>query len=470
MFCPNCGKEVPDGSIFCPECGTKIEKEPTTDVSATTVSSTDNVVSAQPSAATDTNAAAQTQGSSNNNIPNSKLSNKKLSNKTIGIIAAAVVAALVIIFIVTRPPKIKLSKYMDIDVKGYNGYGTATASFDDKAFEKDFKGKIKFTSEGKKEVDDNLGELSDLLGVGKNGNMEMMIIEEAFNGKLSKDSKLSNGDKLTYKWDQKDMDQIEKYFKVRIDSSDVDYTVNDLKKVSKKDVFKDINVKFSGVSPDGEAVIKGAPKGLYFDIDKSSGLSNGDKVVVSVEMGSVESFVEENGYVPKETKKTYKVEGLSSYLTKLSDVSTDSLEKLKKEAQDEITAYVASDYTGSTVEGLTYAGCYLLMSKNSDDLIFGSHTQLYVVFSGNDTATDGSRAPAPIYFPVEFDDAMVDSKGVVSYDDIYGIVGYSSIGGDIFAGSSKGYYDPAEMYKEIVSANVDDYTYEVSEELKQFGQ
>ena len=25
MFCPNCGKEIPDGSKFCPYCGAKLE-------------------------------------------------------------------------------------------------------------------------------------------------------------------------------------------------------------------------------------------------------------------------------------------------------------------------------------------------------------------------------------------------------------------------------------------------------------
>lgn len=26
MFCPNCGKEIPDGTNFCPECGANTEK------------------------------------------------------------------------------------------------------------------------------------------------------------------------------------------------------------------------------------------------------------------------------------------------------------------------------------------------------------------------------------------------------------------------------------------------------------
>lgn len=26
MYCPNCGKEIPDNSRFCPECGKEIEK------------------------------------------------------------------------------------------------------------------------------------------------------------------------------------------------------------------------------------------------------------------------------------------------------------------------------------------------------------------------------------------------------------------------------------------------------------
>lgn len=26
MFCGNCGKEIPDDSLFCPECGNKIER------------------------------------------------------------------------------------------------------------------------------------------------------------------------------------------------------------------------------------------------------------------------------------------------------------------------------------------------------------------------------------------------------------------------------------------------------------
>jgi len=33
MFCPKCGKEIPDGSTFCPSCGTKIrETSPTEEV------------------------------------------------------------------------------------------------------------------------------------------------------------------------------------------------------------------------------------------------------------------------------------------------------------------------------------------------------------------------------------------------------------------------------------------------------
>jgi hypothetical protein len=26
MFCPKCGKEIPDGSVFCPNCGFKIQE------------------------------------------------------------------------------------------------------------------------------------------------------------------------------------------------------------------------------------------------------------------------------------------------------------------------------------------------------------------------------------------------------------------------------------------------------------
>ena len=25
MFCPECGKEIPDDSVFCPECGARIK-------------------------------------------------------------------------------------------------------------------------------------------------------------------------------------------------------------------------------------------------------------------------------------------------------------------------------------------------------------------------------------------------------------------------------------------------------------
>ena len=31
MFCHNCGKKLPDDSLFCTSCGTKLKKE-TTDV------------------------------------------------------------------------------------------------------------------------------------------------------------------------------------------------------------------------------------------------------------------------------------------------------------------------------------------------------------------------------------------------------------------------------------------------------
>ena len=47
MFCPNCGKEIPDGSKFCPYCGANLEGNVTSQSSPKESSSSDEYLANQ---------------------------------------------------------------------------------------------------------------------------------------------------------------------------------------------------------------------------------------------------------------------------------------------------------------------------------------------------------------------------------------------------------------------------------------
>lgn len=153
-------------------------------------------------------------------------------------------------------------------------------------------------------------------------------------------------------------------------------------------------------------------------------------------------------------------------ISKLEDIDSDYLTELETKATDAVLSYIAKDYSDeSHVDGLEVKGEYLLVAKNQGT-DFGKNNTLVIVLGGYLHNDRDKFDACDVYYPVEF-------NGIVSLPDKWmftnnkGLVGYSNIGDTWY--STKGYTDGTKMYSDIVTANRENYTYEVSEGLKSFG-
>ena len=144
-----------------------------------------------------------------------------------------------------------------------------------------------------------------------------------------------------------------------------------MKDAKKVDVFDDVSVDFEGQEPEGTATMTYQGNELddsYFQYEPSEGLSNGDKVTVTLSEEGVASLTRDYGEVPEETEKEYTVSGLVCPLKSLNQIDDDSMKTLKKQAEDVYASYMGQNWDEtSTLESLTYLGDYLLTDKNDSD-------------------------------------------------------------------------------------------------------
>ena len=394
---------------------------------------------------------------------------KKAFPKKVWIIAIAAAAAIIalVLFLYFKPTVVSLNKYITITTTGYDSVGKASAKFDSEQFRRDYSGKIKAKKTFNDYIRQEMGSIFSL-NLTSIDSMVMEFLEDQISGSLDKTSKLSNGDQINYSWKCNDA-VIEKFFKVKLNYSDINYTVENLKPVEKKDAFAGISLSFSGIAPTGRIDNVINPDGLSLKYSKSDGLSNGDKIIVTVSIGSEESFITQHGWLPKERTKEYEVSGLSSYVRTISDVNENTLEAMKKEAGDQIASYIARGYASTTVtEGLAYAGSYLLTSKKPGSS--GTYNHFYIVYSARISNTNNTFETATVYYPIRFDNLLINGNGVVSYKSVSSVIGRSTLNSNGFGSwSTNGYTNGSTMYSEIIKGNRNNYNYEVSPELAQFG-
>ena len=333
MICTHCGKEIQNGITFCPYCGSAV----------------------------------------NNAKENTKMKKRNPAKVLVPIAAVAVVAAGGWAF-ANRTPTIDVSKYMTLSADGYNTVGKLNISFDTEKFEKDYGKQIatRFKKQMKNLKDDTFG-LSSLTASLYDGYEADLFAETCATGSADKTKNLSNGDVVTYTWDD-NSDEAEEAFGVKVKYSDITYTVSGLASVNTFDAFDGVDVEFSGISPDGRATINSLPtaaeaQGLYYTLDENSGLSNGDTVTLTVHSNrdDFSDCIDKYGAMPQATEKTFTVEGLNEYVTSADTLSDSVLVSLQNQAEDVFKSYAAQRFSnGQTFKGMTYLGNYILTPKNKD--------------------------------------------------------------------------------------------------------
>ena len=333
MICTHCGKEIQNGITFCPYCGSTV----------------------------------------NNAKENTKMKKHNPAKVLVSIAAVAVVAAGGWAF-ANRTPTIDVSKYMTLSADGYNTVGKLNIDFDTDKLEQDYGKQIttRFKKQMKNLKDDTFG-LSSLTASLYDGYEADLFAETCATGSADKTKNLSNGDVVTYTWDD-NSDEAEEAFGVKVKYTDITYTVSGLASVNTFDAFDGVDVEFSGISPDGRATVNSLPtaaeaQGLYYTLDENSGLSNGDTVTLTVHSNrdDFSDCIDKYGAMPQATEKTFTVEGLNEYVTSADTLSDSVLVSLQNQAEDVFKSYAAQRFSnGQTFKGMTYLGNYILPPKNKD--------------------------------------------------------------------------------------------------------
>ena len=227
--------------------------------------------------------------------------------KLLPILGAAAAVVLLVLILSLGGKTVNLDKYVEVTFSGYDGYGTAQASFDYERFYKDCGRKIRIRGNN---------------GLSNWSDPAEALLMGCVSGSLDQSRELSNGDKVTYVWSCNDA-EAQRLFGVKLKHSDKSFKVKGLEKAATFDAFADLDVSFSGGDGYGSLVIEnkaasGSPAGhLNYSADREHGLSNGDKVTVTASYGwydgdeMASALIRQFGAVPAEAEKTYTVSGLS---------------------------------------------------------------------------------------------------------------------------------------------------------------
>lgn len=456
-YCTNCGARIPADSRFCPECQAQ-----------------QNVAPPKPEKKK-TRKYVQADMKDIRQKTEAELKKRK---KIIGIAVAAVVAVCLILGVVSMllGSSINMNKYLKVTFSGYDTVGKAVITFDEERFCTENGKKLnKGANKGKGFSLKNRQEVA-----AANENAAREFLSQYVSVNVDKTENLTNGDTVNVTWTC-DNAAIKAAYGLKVRCKDQQLTVSGLEKADVFDPFEGISVTFEGLDGNGDAEITGsatdpAAQEFRYSLDKSYDLSNGDTVTVTAYM-SVDDPIEYcqtmYGKIPGTQTKTYTVSGLMQYVSTLSEISADALAQMQAQAQDVYQADVAQNWgDGESLQGMTYLGTYLLKNKNSDS--WGSNNLLYLVYkvsvrdrySGDEGSYDKTN---DIYWYICYSNLLTDGQGMTQVDTSeYNTPGdrvtiESNLQDGWWSGPSWSYrgYDSLEnLYKTVVTANLESYTHE----------
>ena len=476
MICKNCNKEIADGSKFCEFCGAPQDAQPATQPAQQPVEQANAQQGMYGAAQPQQNANSFNQGQPQQFNQQQfggggQFQQRQPMDPKVKKFIAAVVALIVIIggiafgYNKIHKEKVDVTKYIKIECEGYDGKGTATYRLDDEKFAKAI---LKAMGKSEKDMDK-------LMDGDEKKYEDLFECIQKMKFEFDEDSKLSNGDeiKLTIEYDN----DLVKDYGIKFTGSEMKYKVKDLKKVKEIDPFADVTVEFTGTSPKCYASVKNnsseeALQYVYYDLDKSTNLKEGDEVTVSFTYNE-DTFVERYGVVFTSTEKKFKVENVDKYIMSSEEIDETFLAEMQKQVGDVINAYLAGESSGiAAKDGIHYEGYYLLTNKN--DGSYDYPNKILIVYSAtiHNKENDGKKKKdsdydedafkdTKVYFPVELNTLTkyADGTSYVDYKylDKYDIKGLTDLVYNYR--NVKGYTSLDLLKNELVDAELATYEY-----------
>ncbi len=329
--------------------------------------------------------------------------------KNLGKFKLMVLLAIVAVVITGCGKKVKATDFYEIEIYGMNNYGKAKviASQDELA---------RAIAESAKISEDSMDGMM-LIG----GYMDRIKYN------LEPKENLKNGDTvtLTVEYTKGSND------KVKIIGGEKKLKVKDLPEGTELDIFKDVEVNFTGVSPKGQAEVinkseEGFVKNIYFTVEPSSNLKIGDKVTVKADFN--EDAAIENMFIIKSDTKEYTVEKLDAYLDKASQFDNETKKTIIKEANDIVEAYVSkhssyvydrfSDkYSSIFNDGFDYKfklnQANFLVAKNPEKISYGGGQNQLVLFYDVEVKDRKANHTGTGYAAVVFNDMILRADGKI---------------------------------------------------------
>lgn len=464
MFCKNCGTKLEDDAVFCSNCGTKVDSTdapapaPTPAPTPTPVRPVDDV----------------------NRVGGSKLSSY-ITGKAVIVVALVVVLGIVLSIGLKLSKKINLDKYVEVSYEGYDSLGNASWSFNYEKFDKDYGKKIKINrSKLIKELKEEGIDPKSVVGQEYIKETKPVdIIRGMVRGSLDKSNNLTNGDEIVFTWNIDEDEDYNDYINYKISySEDIKFKVSGLEQLGSFDPFSGIELKYSGIAPNGSAELDIKNKsGVYGDIgyrvEPQYGLSVGDTVVVSAYAyydDLAEYTAREYGVIPSATEKEYTVDCLSEYVTKVDDISESMLDSMKSQGEDVLRSKATNWDESASIGKIEYEGCYLLSGKSENVSPFNKATMVYKVTVDVDKSVDDKpdvHDSFSYYYPVTYRELIKLEDGTVSTDITYYELPYDSIQKSYDFGGwweTNLYFDGYEkldtLFNKLVTSNIERYTYD----------
>lgn len=347
---------------------------------------------------------------------------------------------------------IDLNNYFESETSGSNGYGIISQTINYDSIIQDNANAFGLDNST---TDENLF-----------GAMGAYGYVSGLRGEWDKNEGLSNGDKVVFSWDEDTIKTIESNYKVKIKHSDITVTINGLPEVESYDAFAGLEVTYESLAPFGTVSLNKSSceiPDLEYIAEPSTGLQNGDEITVTVTVPN--DCAQKYGKVPKKATKTYKVEGLMSFVTTAADIPEETMHAMKKQAEDVEKANSTKWSKDEKLNSMTYLGNYFLTMKDAEaqneNLELGSDYNItYLIYQLDITNSEGNYT---CYWFCKFYDIVFLADGTCSVDTSDYHEPSTLFGKRVYLGQNHyyaGYQDKDSLFSDCVTHYAAEYDYE----------